>query len=119
MSDQDLRALQRKALASKDISDEIRYLAEWLRSSPTGESIAEAMGVVITAVMNCHDGARAEVTLENIDLALVVESGCSCGTHREGTTCSSLCDTWSFAVMRLKDGRFAYAQESSDTSGHG
>lgn len=33
--------------------------------------------------------------------------------------CRGMCDTWSEAFCRLKDGRYVTAHESSDTSGHG
>jgi hypothetical protein len=54
------------------------------------------------------ESAKAELVLHDDD-----EFGDMSGM------CNNYCDTWSVAICKLKDGRYIYAQESSDTSGHG
>lgn len=45
---------------------------------------------------------------------------CYCTTpNPEYSTCGSYCDSGSFAIARLTDGRFLVVREDSDSSGHG
>lgn len=78
-----------------------------------------AMGVVHTA-SECGDHpCEVPFKVEDIEKVFYCENGCHCGTASEGKTCGSWCDTWGTAVFRLKDGRYVYANESADSSGHG
>lgn len=46
--------------------------------------------------------------------------GCGCtGMNERYDTCGSYCDSGSFAIGELKDGRFIVVREDSDSSGHG
>jgi hypothetical protein len=55
-------------------------------------------------------------------LTLVALGSCSCYEYEPNATyetCNSYCDSSSFALGKLADGRFIVIEESSDTSGHG
>jgi len=59
----------------------------------------------------------AEINGAETILAL---GGCGCrGLSPNYDTCGSYCDTESFAVAKLPDGRYVVIHESSDTTGHG
>jgi len=82
-------------------------------------SVQDAMGVVDTA-SGCSDHpVTLGFTEADIEKVLYYDAGCHCGSVSKGGMCNDYCDTWSTAVFRLKNGKYVYANESSDTSGHG
>lgn len=67
---------------------------------------------------NCEDHPVTEIT--ESDIASVICSRQWCYCEIEGReACKSFCDTSGAAIYGLRDGRYAVAFESSDTSGHG
>jgi hypothetical protein len=108
----------------------------------------QAMGVVAEA-SDCEKHPSAPTfSAQDIKHVLYYENGCNCGSSVKGmdrsnysyvhasfnpetgtcgatyaedgtTTDYDYCDHWSVTFFRLKDGRYVYASESSDTSGHG
>jgi hypothetical protein len=71
---------------------------------------------------NCEDHPITCVTEEDLKdaVTLIAGGGCCCfETNEEGKTCGSHCDSESFALGRLTDGRYVVVEESSDSSGHG
>ena len=80
----------------------------------------EAAMSVVSIANGCREHP-CEVPFQTADIGTVFycDSGCNCGTESAGTTCNTWCDTWGRAIFDLKDGRYVYANESSDTSGHG
>jgi hypothetical protein len=111
MSDAELRELRRTALATRDIGDEVRCLVAARRAGVFGKpgSVDDAMRVVSEAVKECHQ--TSSVRVERDQIASVLDC------REEESTWYS--DSWSKCVVELRDGRFAYAYESSDSSGHG
>ena len=112
-------------------------------------STAEAWGVVGTADGCSDHPCNIGFTEADIDVVFWYDYGCNCGSYsearekaereaaervliegkaglddvdtfgRDGAMCAGYCDTWSTAILRLKSGKYVYAYESSDTSGHG
>lgn len=109
----------------------------------------DAMGVVETA-NGCGDHpSDVQVNIEDIDVVLYYNYGCSCGEwlaaeetkqkkleeelkrqpgavglddhddFARGNICGGMCDTWSTTAFRLKNGKYVIASEHSDTTGHG
>jgi hypothetical protein len=77
---------------------------------------SKAWAVVETAA-GCSDHPQAvDFTEADIQEVYHHSFGCAC---REGETCDTYCDSWSRAGFRLKDGRYVWATEVSDSSGHG
>lgn len=71
---------------------------------------------------NCSDCRKHSSPFNKEDVERVVAFGgrCCCrGYNEKYETCNSWCDTDSYAVFKLKDGRFATFWEGSDSSGHG
>lgn len=71
---------------------------------------------------NCSDHPITCVTKEELEGAITLIAGGHCGCNEmneDYETCNSYCDTESFALGRLADGRFLVVEESSDSSGHG
>jgi hypothetical protein len=71
---------------------------------------------------SCSDHPITCVTEEELDGATTLIAGgrCNCTEMNEDyNTCRSYCDTESFALGRLADGRYLVVEESSDSSGHG
>ena len=65
------------------------------------------------------DDPRPDVSFGAADIERVVwhDAWCECG-HREAV-CNSYCETGSAVILELKSGRYVYAREVSDTTGHG
>jgi len=71
---------------------------------------------------SCADHPITCVTEKELEGAVTLIAGgcCNCTEMSEDyNTCGSHCDTQSFALGRLADGRFLVVEESSDSSGHG
>lgn len=115
--DENLRDLQRKALQTKDILDEVRYLTAYLRSNPEQGDVNAANDIIEEATRPCHfNGTAPEVTIAAV---LASEKGCMHGVASKGQLCGSYCNTWSFVIATTTDNKFLCASESSDTTGHG
>lgn len=121
MRDDRLKTLQRRALETRDIADEVAYLGALMRMGPTSKhDIGAGLAIVDQAISSCHDARREGVAEETIDRVVYLDAGCNCGSlSGGGDVCRGICDTWSWCILALKDGRFVFAHESSDTSGHG
>jgi hypothetical protein len=115
--DEELRTLKRRAETTYDIMDEVAYLRAKLRVFPGNFLISNAMGTISQAVADCHTTSGTTIAEETIDSVIYTESGCNCGKNEN--MCKSYCDTYSWCIVRLKDGKYGVASESSDTSGHG
>lgn len=75
----------------------------------------------VFAEANCSDHPLKidEKVLEGVR-TIVGLGACCCSTYNpEYNTCGSYCDSGSFAVGELKDGRIIVVREDSDSSGHG
>lgn len=76
----------------------------------------------VEGAWDCGDCRKHPSPFQKEDIAEVLHFGgkCCCTSFNpEYNTCKSWCDTDSFAVLKLKDGRFATFWEGSDSSGHG
>lgn len=72
-------------------------------------------------IVSCgdHPPTVPKEILEGIE-NIIAMGGCSCqGVNREYKTCDSYCDSNSFGIGKIKDGRFLVCSEWSDTTGHG
>ena len=73
------------------------------------------------AASSCHEHVLG-VPRELAEQAetVVAMGGCSCTPFSEGgANCGSWCDSGSFAIGALPDGRHLAVWESSDSTGHG
>ncbi len=73
-----------------------------------------ALGILDSAT-KCSDHP-CSLDKDLIEQSRCAASWCACGT--EGG-CGRYCDSEGVALFLLKDGRYAVAEESSDSSGHG
>ena len=80
-------------------------------------SIREIGMDVLEAATGCsdHPSAFDRDTIATVEYA---RQWCYCEIDG-GKPCGSHCDSSGCAVFRLKDGTYAVASESSDSSGHG
>ena len=73
-------------------------------------------------VAGCGDHPDTQLNDEIAAAAqtIIAMGGCNrIAINENYDTCGSYCDTQSFAVAILADGRYAVATESSDSTGHG
>ena len=84
------------------------------------ESMETQAFSVVESASDCgnHPITCEAFTKDDIAQVLAYRFGCSC-KGAPNTQCDTYCDRWSFAAMRLKNGKYVVAQEWSDTSGHG
>lgn len=71
---------------------------------------------------DCGDCRQHPSPFQKDEVAEVIHFAgkCCCMSYSpDYKTCGSYCDSESFAVFKLKDGRFATFWEGSDSSGHG
>ena len=93
-----------------------RELREATRETPEG-LLASAKSVVASATQ-CQDHPCTAPEEKDWDAVVSARQWCSC-EESGGSHCGGCCDSAGAALVRLKDGSFFVACESSDTSGHG
>ena len=74
-----------------------------------------ALNICETAT-RCSDHPGTFPPIEEWEKVLGAETWCSCYNDKElSNFCGSWCDSYGLAVVKLKNGKFLVAQESSDT----
>lgn len=68
----------------------------------------------------CSDHPGTFPPVKEWETVLGAETWCSCYSQTlESNFCGDYCSSYGVAVVKLKNGKFLVAQESSDSSGHG
>lgn len=71
---------------------------------------------------SCEDhpisNVLTEAEIKEVE-TLAAFSRCGCSEYEDPDWCVGVCDSESFALGQLQDGRYAVVWEASDTTGHG